>query len=95
MTTGVNARRRVVTASVHPGTVNSRHYDGGILQSFFLKYLLRTPDEAALLVMHALCDDNYIPGAHIDRYTGRAHLQYTVTVHCYREISDAPCNICI
>jgi NAD(P)-dependent dehydrogenase (short-subunit alcohol dehydrogenase family) len=61
-----NSFRRIVTASLHPGGVASNV--ASIMQ--YVRPLLRSPDEAAWIVMHAILDNSFIPSAFIDSMKG-------------------------
>lgn len=54
--------RRLVTASLHPGSVSTNINDLSRLLSFFL----RTSDQAAHIILHAVLDDSFIPGSYLD-----------------------------
>jgi NAD(P)-dependent dehydrogenase (short-subunit alcohol dehydrogenase family) len=54
--------RRIVTASLHPGGVTSNI--ASIMR--YVGPLLRSPDEAAWIVIHAILDNSYVPSSFID-----------------------------
>lgn len=56
--------RRLVTSSLHPGTVHTNIHP--FLQSEFTSYLTRSAKEAAYVVLHAILEDSYVPSAYID-----------------------------
>jgi hypothetical protein len=56
--------RRLVTASLHPGTVGT--HISWFLDAPLVSPFLRSPDQAAYVVLHAILDDSYVPGSHID-----------------------------
>jgi len=61
---GRPAPRRLVTASLHPGTVHT-----GLVSwfsSYWLSTFLRTPLEAAMITLKAVENDKYVPSSYID-----------------------------
>ena len=64
--------RRIVTATVHPGSVATNILGSGIANSELASVFLRTPTQAAHIILHAIVSDRFVPGAYIDA-TGRAH----------------------
>ena len=61
---GRAAPRRLVTASLHPGTVQS-----GLVSwfsSYWLSTFLRTPLEAAMITLKAVENDKFVPSSYID-----------------------------
>jgi hypothetical protein len=57
-------RRRVVTSSLHPGSVHTEIHP--LLGSHLASYFLRAPEEAAHIVLHCLFSNNYVPAAYFD-----------------------------
>jgi hypothetical protein len=64
--------RRVVTATVHPGSVATNIVHPLIGQSASLNPLLRTARQAAFVILHAITSDTFLPGAYLDAQ-GRDH----------------------
>ena len=54
--------RRLVTASLHPGSVSTDIHPNFRKAGF----LLRSSDEAAAVVMHAILSDDFVPSSYID-----------------------------
>jgi len=66
-----NKFRRVVTATVHPGSFQSNilsHSSIGSLLNRFnvLSHLLRSSYQASYVVLHAIMSDKFVPGSYID-----------------------------
>lgn len=61
---GVFQQRRVVTSSLHPGSVSTGI--ASFLSSPFIRIFLRTSDEAANIVMYAALNDDFVPGSYVD-----------------------------
>ena len=56
--------RRLVTASLHPGSVNTNI--SSFLSSQVTGLFLRNSEQAAYIILHAILDDSFIPSAYID-----------------------------
>jgi NAD(P)-dependent dehydrogenase (short-subunit alcohol dehydrogenase family) len=56
-------RRRVVTASLHPGSVSTAIHP--LMESTIAAFFLRSGDQSAHVVLHALFYNNFITGAYI------------------------------
>lgn len=54
--------RRLVTASLHPGTVSTNIHPFLSFNSF----VTRSSDQAGLLILYTLLDESFIPGSYID-----------------------------
>ena len=60
--------RRLVTSSLHPGTVQTNI--STFLSNPFTGVFLRSADQAAYVVLHALLDDSFVPSSYIDGMRG-------------------------
>jgi NAD(P)-dependent dehydrogenase (short-subunit alcohol dehydrogenase family) len=62
--TNTKAQRRLVTSYVTPGNYIVK--DRGLLSNPLTDLFLRTPDEAAYVVLYAILSDGYLPSSYID-----------------------------
>lgn len=82
-----NKHRRVVTATVHPGSFQSNILSqtiiGSILNRFnILSYFLRSSYQASYVILHAIMSDNFVPGSYIDAMKESHNLaNYNVSQH--------------
>lgn len=83
---GQTAPRRVVTASIHPGSVSTNiHWS---LEA--LGKLMRTSAEAAHVILHAIQSDNFVPGAYIDAMMQSHDLQKYRKLHLPTHLEAFP-----
>ena len=60
----INSHRRIVTSSLHPGEVTTNILGEGTLNIFSL--FLRSIDQSAYVILHAIMSDSYVPSSYID-----------------------------
>lgn len=83
---GKTAPRRVVTASLHPGSVSTNiHWS---LEA--LSKLMRTSAEAAHVILHAIQSDDFVPGAYIDAMMQSHDLQKYRKLHLPTHLEAFP-----
>mmetsp|Transcript_5067 Transcript_5067/g.5191 ORF Transcript_5067/g.5191 Transcript_5067/m.5191 type:complete len:500 (+) Transcript_5067:123-1622(+) len=83
---GYTAPRRVVTASLHPGSVSTNiHWS---LDTF--SKLMRTSAEAAHVILHAIQSDDFVPGAYIDAMMQSHDLQKYRKLHLPTHLEAFP-----
>lgn len=64
-TTGVAKKfRRLVTASLHPGTVHT--HISPFLESNYNALFLRSSDQAAHIILRAILEDTFVPSSYLD-----------------------------
>jgi NAD(P)-dependent dehydrogenase (short-subunit alcohol dehydrogenase family) len=61
---GARKFRRLVTASLHPGTVHTNI--ASLLANKIVGLMLRSSDQAAYIIMHAILEDSFVPSSYID-----------------------------
>jgi len=61
---GAKKFRRLVTASLHPGSVHTNI--ASLLASKVVALVLRSADQAAYILMHAVLEDSFVPSSYID-----------------------------
>ena len=62
--------RRLVALAMHPGAVHTNIHP--FLAASVMQYVLRSPEQASRIMMHALLSDTIAPGSFLDA-VGRAH----------------------
>ena len=82
------AHRRLVTASLHPGSVNTNIH--AFLSSKITAMFLRSSDQAAHVILHAILDDSFVPSAFIDAMRNSHDLFSYRDNHLYKHTSAFP-----
>jgi len=69
-----NHFRRVLTASLHPGSVHSKTFPiPDFIRLLFFPFF-RADDDAGYVLLHAVLDDTFTPGSYIDAMKQHHHL---------------------
>lgn len=56
--------RRIVTASIHPGTVQANIHE--VFSNPWTNWFMRSAEEAARIIIYATLENNFLPGSFID-----------------------------
>jgi hypothetical protein len=82
------AYRRLVTASLHPGSVATNIH--GLLSSDLTALFLRSADQAAHVILHAILDDSFVPTSYIDAMRGAHDLFNFRSLHMHKHLAAFP-----
>jgi NAD(P)-dependent dehydrogenase (short-subunit alcohol dehydrogenase family) len=85
---GSKSYRRLVTASLHPGSVSTGIH--GFLSSQLTAMFLRSSDQAGHVLLHAILDDSFIPSSYIDAMRVSHDLFNYRDLHLQRHYSAFP-----
>jgi NAD(P)-dependent dehydrogenase (short-subunit alcohol dehydrogenase family) len=88
MRRGMSDKRRVVTASLHPGSVATDI--SSFLSSPATRIFLRSADEAANIVIYAALNDDFVPGSYIDSMSHAHDLNKYRTTFLSNQITAFP-----
>jgi NAD(P)-dependent dehydrogenase (short-subunit alcohol dehydrogenase family) len=80
--------RRLVAASLHPGSVSTGIH--GFLAAPAMAMFLRSPEQAAHVILHAILDDSFVPGAYIDAMRVSHDLFAYRTNHLHKHTAAFP-----